>query len=57
MDLQRRGGEYGLEDWTVIIWTLTTVGENTADFLQLAHHVASCQARIFVLIRMSYHVL
>ena len=38
-DLQRRGGEYALEDWTVIIWALTSVGENTREFLQLAHHM------------------
>lgn len=37
-DLQRRGGEYAVEDWTVIVWALTSVGENTQQLLQLAHH-------------------
>lgn len=41
LDLRRRGAEYALEDWTVIVWALTSVGHNTREYLQLAHHMVT----------------
>lgn len=42
-DLHKRGAEYILESWSAIIWGLTQVGEDTAPFLQLVHHMVSRQ--------------
>lgn len=47
VDLRRRGGEYALEDWTVIVWALTSVGQNTKEFLQLAHHMVMVMLSMF----------
>ena len=40
-DLQKRGAEYFMEAWSAIIWGLTQVGEDTGEFLKIAHHMVS----------------
>jgi hypothetical protein len=34
-DLQRRGEEYRLKDWSLLLWGFTSVGEDTREILQM----------------------